>query len=150
MAGKTAPRAPVAWDPAKVIVFSPPPALRPTTCLTQTPDSWTPPAAHWAAHPGAGAVVASTRRPTAVARLDGLLKVRVPPVGRVSLAARVGWRLGRLSLRDLAGSVGRRTLGGALELLTSGAVPRVSGALIMPMLDLQPFLAAPGEALFVT
>ena len=81
-----------------------------------------------------------------LSQLERLLQVRLPPVGEVSLAARVGWSPGRLSLRDLAGRVGRSTLGGALELLTSGAVPRVSGALIMPMLDLQPFLAAPGEA----
>ena len=81
-----------------------------------------------------------------LSQLERLLQVRLPPVGEVSLAARVGWSPGRLVLRDLAGRVGRSTLGGALEFVTSGAVPRVSGALIMPMLDLQPFLASPGEA----
>lgn len=76
-----------------------------------------------------------------LSQLERLLQLRLPPVGEVNLAARVGWSPGRLRLQDLAGRVGRSTLGGSLELLTSGPVPRVSGALILPTLDLQPFLA---------
>ena len=81
-----------------------------------------------------------------LSQLERLLQLRLPPVGEVSLAARVGWSPGRLRLQDLAGRVGRSTLGGALELQTAGPVPRVSGALILPTLDLQPFLAERGTA----
>jgi uncharacterized protein involved in outer membrane biogenesis len=74
-----------------------------------------------------------------LSQLEQLLQVKLPPVGATRLAARVKWRFGLLELIDLDGRMGQTELAGQLALDTTGAVPRVRGALSIPVLDLGPF-----------
>ncbi len=75
-----------------------------------------------------------------LAQLERLLQVDLPPVGETRLAARVTWRPGLLELTDVDGRMGDTALSGQLKLDTTGKVPRLSGALSVPALDLRPFL----------
>lgn len=75
-----------------------------------------------------------------LSQLEQLLQVDLPPVGSVDLATGIAWKAGTLRLDGVEGRMGQTTLSGALALSTAGAVPRLSGALSLAVLDLAPFL----------
>ncbi len=75
--------------------------------------------------------------------LGRLLQTRMPDVGPSGIAATVDFTPQRLVLTQLAGAMGNTSLTGDLDFDNSGAKPKLSGSLILPTLDLRPFL---GEA----
>lgn len=74
-----------------------------------------------------------------LSQLERLLQVSLPPVGATRIGTRVQWRPGLLRLEDIAGRMGDTSLEGELSLSTEGPVPRLTGALTVPSLDLRPF-----------
>src|SRR3954468_4430882 len=69
-----------------------------------------------------------------------LFQIKLPDVGASGIAGTVVFDPQRLSLTQLAGAMGKTTLVGALDVDNAGAKPRVSGSLVLPSLDLRPFL----------
>jgi uncharacterized protein involved in outer membrane biogenesis len=69
-----------------------------------------------------------------------LFQIKLPDVGASGIAGTVVFDPQRISLTQLAGAMGKTTLVGALDVDNTGAKPRVSGSLVLPSLDLRPFL----------
>lgn len=81
-----------------------------------------------------------------LAQLERLLQTRLPAVGATRLAFRVRQSASGLALDAIDGAMGATTIAGHLALDTRGAVPRLSGELALPTLDLRPFLGRPDSA----
>ncbi len=77
-----------------------------------------------------------------LAELELLLQTTLPAVGATGMSGRVHWADGRLNISSLRGVMGESSLEGELALDLTGAKPRVSGDLILPVLDLRPFLSS--------
>ncbi len=75
-----------------------------------------------------------------LAELERLLQTTFPPVGATGLSGRVEWKNSQLRISSLNGVMGQSTLQGELGLDLSAAQPRVTGDLVLPVLDLRPFL----------
>ncbi|HXF17691.1 MAG TPA: AsmA family protein [Burkholderiales bacterium] len=69
-----------------------------------------------------------------------LFQVKLPDVGASGIAGSVVFDPNRISLTNLAGAMGKTTLVGALDVDNAGPKPKVSGSLVLPTLDLRPFL----------
>ncbi|MCC7547948.1 MAG: AsmA family protein [Burkholderiales bacterium] len=81
-------------------------------------------------------------------QVERLLQIELPELGATALSARVRWDGPRIELSQLRGVMGRTTLEGDLRYDAGGPRPKLSGALILPTLDLRPFLgmqAAPDD-----
>ena len=76
-----------------------------------------------------------------LSELERLLQSRFPRVGALALAGRLRFDPRHAELTELTGSMGRSSLSGQLSFDRTGPVPRLSGRLAMPALDLRPFLA---------
>ena len=76
-----------------------------------------------------------------LSELERLLQAKFPPVGAAALSARIEWGGQRLRVSNLRGVMGASELEGDLAFDLTGAKPRLSGELRMPVLDLTPFLA---------
>lgn len=99
--------------------------------------------------PGAGGTRTDLRVELAsddLSQLERLLQTRLPPVGATRLAFRMRQAPGTLALEAIDGAMGATTLAGALALDTRGPVPRLTGRLELPSLDLRPFLGRPDTA----
>ena len=71
---------------------------------------------------------------------ERLFQTRLPPVGASGIAGIVRYEPGRVALTQLAAAMGNTALIGNLEFDYSGARPRMSGELTVPVLDMRPFL----------
>jgi uncharacterized protein involved in outer membrane biogenesis len=75
-----------------------------------------------------------------LSELERLLQAKFPPVGAAALSAHIEWGGQRLRVSNLRGVMGASELEGDLAFDLTGAKPRLSGELRMPVLDLTPFL----------
>ncbi len=73
--------------------------------------------------------------------IERLLQIDLPKVGAVGVSGELDYRSGKLSLTRFDAAMGDTTLSGELELDRGGTRPRISGALVLPALDLRPFIA---------
>jgi uncharacterized protein involved in outer membrane biogenesis len=71
---------------------------------------------------------------------ERLLQTRLPDVGASGIAGTVVFAPHRVTLTQLTGAMGDTTLVGTLDFDDTGSKPRVSGSLVLPTLDLRPFL----------
>ncbi len=71
---------------------------------------------------------------------ERLLQTDLPDVGASGIAAKITFSPNRLVIAQLAGAMGGTTLVGDLDLDATGPRPKLSGSLILPSLDLRPFL----------
>lgn len=78
--------------------------------------------------------------------VERLLNTKLPKVGATALAGTVRASQGRIVLEALRGTMGATTLAGDLTLETGGPRPRLSGALVLPALDMRPFLLESPDA----
>lgn len=79
------------------------------------------------------------------AQLERFLQATLPKAGATGLAGHVTIKDGVYAVSDLRGVMGRTRLSGDVSLTLVGERPRVDGALVMPVLDLRPFLEMEGE-----
>jgi uncharacterized protein involved in outer membrane biogenesis len=71
---------------------------------------------------------------------ERLLQTNLPDVGASGIAGTVVFAPRRVAITQLTGAMGNTTLVGALNLDYTGAKPKLSGSLVLPALDLRPFL----------
>ena len=71
---------------------------------------------------------------------ERLLQTRLPDVGASGIAGTVIFSPRRVALTQLAGAMGNTTLIGSLDFDATGGKPTLSGSLVLPSLDLRPFL----------
>jgi uncharacterized protein involved in outer membrane biogenesis len=71
---------------------------------------------------------------------ERLLQTRLPNVGASGIAATVVFAPHHVALTQLAGVMGNTTLVGAVDFDDTGRKPKISGSLVLPTLDLGPFL----------
>lgn len=71
---------------------------------------------------------------------ERLFQARLPDVGAAGVAGTVRYGPRKVALTQLTGVMGRTTLTGHLDIDSTGARPKVSGELLLPSLDLRPFL----------
>lgn len=78
---------------------------------------------------------------------ERLFQTQLPPVGASGIAGLISYEPGKVSLNQIGAAMGNTALIGNLEFDYSGARPRVSGELTVPVLDMRPFLTdRPAEA----
>jgi len=103
---------------------------------------------HGLVAPGAGGTRTDLRVDLAsddLSQLERLFQTRLPPVGATRLSFRARQQPGALEIGSIDGAMGATTLAGDLMLDTRGPVPRLTGQLVLPTLDLRPFLGRPDE-----
>jgi uncharacterized protein involved in outer membrane biogenesis len=71
---------------------------------------------------------------------ERLLQTDLPDVGASGIAGTVNFAPRRVAVTQLTGAMGNTTLIGALDFDNIGAKPKLSGSLVLPTLDLRPFL----------
>ena len=74
---------------------------------------------------------------------ERLLQTRLPDVGASGIAGTVIFASHRVAITQLTGAMGNTTLIGALDFDDTGSKPKLSGSLVLPALDLRPFLGDP-------
>ncbi len=78
-------------------------------------------------------------------QVERLLETKLPQVGAMGLSGRLQASASRVSLTELRGVMGRTTLEGFLRVDTAAGKPRIAGELMVPTLDLRPFLGMKPE-----
>lgn len=73
--------------------------------------------------------------------LERLLQTRLPAVGATRISGDIKYAPGKMALDRLNGVMGKTTLNGVLGLDYGSERPRVSGELILPVLDVRPFMS---------
>ena len=71
---------------------------------------------------------------------ERLLQTNLPDVGASGIAGTVIFAPHRVVITQLTGAMGNTTLVGALDFDDTGSKPKLSGSLVLPALDLRPFL----------
>lgn len=71
---------------------------------------------------------------------ERLLQTDLPDVGPSGIAGTVIFAPHRVAITQLTGAMGNTTLIGALDVDDTGSKPKLSGSLVLPALDLRPFL----------
>ena len=71
---------------------------------------------------------------------ERLLQTRLPDVGASGIAGTVVFAPLRVALTQLTGAMGNTTLIGSLDFDDTGSKSKISGSLVLPTLDLRPFL----------
>ncbi|HYJ17844.1 MAG TPA: AsmA family protein, partial [Burkholderiales bacterium] len=71
---------------------------------------------------------------------ERLFQTKLPDVGASGIAGTFVYSPRKMSLVQLAGTMGRTTLTGKLDFDYSGTRPKISGDLTLPTMDLRPFL----------
>ena len=71
---------------------------------------------------------------------ERLLQTRLPNVGASAIAGTVNFAPHHMVITQLTGTMGDTTLVGTLDLDDTGPKPTISGSLMLPALDLRPFL----------
>ncbi len=71
---------------------------------------------------------------------ERLLQTNLPDVGASGIAGTVVFAPHHVAITQLTGAMGNTTLVGALDFDDTGAKPKIRGALVLPTLDLRPFL----------
>ena len=71
---------------------------------------------------------------------ERLFQTRLPDVGASGIAGTVAFAPRHVAITQLTGAMGITTLIGALDFDDTGAKPRLTGSLVLPALDLRPFL----------
>ena len=71
---------------------------------------------------------------------ERLLQTDLPDVGASGIAGTVVFAPDHVAIPQLTGAMGNTTLVGALDFDNTGAKPKLSGSLVLPTLDLRPFL----------
>ncbi len=71
---------------------------------------------------------------------ERLLQTNLPDVGASGIAGTVIFAPHRVAITQLTGAMGNTTLVGALDFDYAGSKPKLSGSLVLPTLDLRPFL----------
>ena len=71
---------------------------------------------------------------------ERLLQADLPDVGASAIAGNVNFAPHRVKITQLTGAMGDTTLVGDLDLDDTGSKPKLSGSLVLPTLDLRPFL----------
>ncbi len=71
---------------------------------------------------------------------ERLFQTRLPDVGASGIAGTLRYAPRKVSLVQLAGAMGNTTLTGKLDFDYGGERPRITGELLLPSLDLRPFL----------
>ncbi len=71
---------------------------------------------------------------------ERMLQIDLPDVGASGIAGTVVFAPRHVVITQLTGSMGDTTVAGALDLDGTGAKPKISGSLVLPTLDLRPFL----------
>jgi uncharacterized protein involved in outer membrane biogenesis len=77
---------------------------------------------------------------------ERLLQTRLPVVGATGISGVLNYSPGRVALVDLTGQMGKTTLNGSLEFDYGSERPAVKGDLVLPVLDLRPFIAGQAVA----
>jgi uncharacterized protein involved in outer membrane biogenesis len=75
-----------------------------------------------------------------LSEFERLFQIDLPPVGAAALAGRIEFDAQRVSLSQLAATMGRTSLVGDLTFDYGAARPRLTGSLQLPTMDLRPFL----------
>ena len=75
-----------------------------------------------------------------LSEFERLLQIRLPPVGAAGISGAVKYAPGKVTLENLNGVMGKTTLTGKLDFDYGGDTPGVQGALVLPTLDLRPFM----------
>jgi len=71
---------------------------------------------------------------------ERLLQTKLPALGVTRLSGVAKFLPGKIALENLSGAMGKTTMKGALSLDYGDERPKVSGELILPVLDLRPFM----------
>jgi AsmA family protein len=71
---------------------------------------------------------------------ERLLQTSLPDVGASGIAGTVIFAPHRVAITQLTGAMGNTTLIGAMDFDDTGSKPKLSGSLVLPALDLRPFL----------
>ncbi len=71
---------------------------------------------------------------------ERLLQTDLPDVGASGIAGTVVFAPNHVAIPQLTGAMGNTTLVGALDFDNTGSKPKLSGSLVLPTLDLRPFL----------
>jgi uncharacterized protein involved in outer membrane biogenesis len=71
---------------------------------------------------------------------ERLLQTNLPDVGASGIAGTMLFAPHRVTITQLTGTMGNTTLVGALDFDDTGSKPKLSGSLVLPTLDLRPFL----------
>ncbi|HVY05378.1 MAG TPA: AsmA family protein [Burkholderiales bacterium] len=71
---------------------------------------------------------------------ERMFQTDLPDVGASGIAGTIVFAPRHVAITQLSGAMGETTLVGALDLDGTGAKPRLSGSLVLPTLDLRPFL----------
>ncbi|OIR09585.1 putative assembly protein [mine drainage metagenome] len=72
--------------------------------------------------------------------IERLLQTRLPAVGVTRILGDIKYAPGKIEMDNLSGAIGKTTLNGSLGLDYSGKCPSVSGELVLPALDVRPFM----------
>jgi|WetSurMetagenome_2_1015567.scaffolds.fasta_scaffold01790_6 AsmA family protein len=72
--------------------------------------------------------------------IERLLQTSLPAVGVTRISGDIKYAPGKIAMDNLSGAMGKTTLNGSLGLDYSGKRPRVSGELVLPALDVRPFM----------
>ncbi len=81
-----------------------------------------------------------------LAKFGRLLQMDLPDAGAAGIAGQVRFAPGRIEVKDIFGVLGQTSLQGALAIDLKSQRPRISGALLMPTLDVQPFFGEDAKA----
>lgn len=84
--------------------------------------------------------VALTLSSDNLAEFEQLLQTKLPAVGAAKVSGMVHYAPEKIALDHLSGSLGNTTLNGELSVSYAGARPRLQGELVLPVLDLRPFV----------
>ena len=72
--------------------------------------------------------------------IERLFQTRLPAVGVTHISGDIKYAPAKIAIDNLSGAMGKTTLNGSLGLDYSGARPRVTGDLNLPVLDVRPFM----------
>ncbi|WP_283744418.1 AsmA family protein [Sideroxydans sp. CL21] len=72
--------------------------------------------------------------------IERLFQTRLPAVGVTRISGDIKYAPGKVAMDNLSGAMGKTTLNGSLGLDYSGERPSVSGELVLPVLDVRPFM----------
>lgn len=80
-----------------------------------------------------------------LARFGKIIGVALPDAGNAGIAGALQVTPGQIHIRQLSAALGKSTMTGELQVDARDARARLSGALVMPVLDLRPFLGQDTE-----
>lgn len=81
-----------------------------------------------------------------IREFEQLLQTSLPAVGTANISGLVKYSPGKVALENIDGFMGKTSLNGALKFDYGSKRPRVDGELVLPVLDLRPFMTDKPDA----